>query len=254
MASGFLSITYYHHYFGFLDRLRSHGEAVPHRTNRTHCDRIRPVTTNETVSQVLVQPAAVARALRHPIRRAALATVLDRGGRIPVAALAAAVIDRRETFGIEEATDERSIRVSLHHRHLPVLVSADLLSLDGDAVAAGAHRLLSHPGVDAAALEHCRADWDALGAVFGQERRYLAVSVLADASLPVGLASLSRLVAAERVGDIGPDAPVFQDFESRLHHVDLPILDDAGVVDYDVEAQQVTAVSKPDLPIPICAL
>lgn len=209
------------------------------------------MTDHDPHPREVVDPAEVARVLRNPVRRAVLAVVLERDTPVPIDALVQAVTKRRAAFGIDADAADRSLRVALHHRHVPSLVLADLLSRRGDAVVAGDHRLLACPALDASTLCDDGADWDALAAIFGQPRRRVAVSVLADVTLPLSLSTLARAVAAERVGDIGPTASVLSDFEIRFHHVDLPLLEDAGVVTYDAADYQITAVSKPSLPVPV---
>lgn len=201
----------------------------------------------------VLRPGTVARALRHPVRRATLAVVLDRDGRVPVADLVATVAERGEAYGVDAAADRASLRQSLHHRHLPILVMADLLTRlgAGDAVAPGDHRLLSHPIVDRTWLRRDGANWAALGAVFGQPRRRVAVGILAAADLPLGLETLALAVTAEQSGDLRANAPAVEDMRTRLHHVGLPMLDDAGVLTYDAGTSRVVSVTEPDLPLPV---
>lgn len=211
------------------------------------------MTGGTAVSRAVVAPRALARALRHPIRRGVLAVVLERDRPVPPVELASAVDRRRATFEADGARTEsgRSLRSAMFHRHLPILAGVDLVTRTEAGVTPGDHRLLSSPGFDVATLRRDGADWQALGAVFGQPRRRVAVSVLSSADVPVPVAALARAVAAERAGDLSPDAPVVDDLTVRLHHVDLPILRDAEVLAYDADARRVTDVGDPDLPIPV---
>lgn len=212
-----------------------------------------PVSDCRSVPVRVVEPASVARVLRNPIRRATLAVVLDRDGSVPVADLVATVHDEGEAYGVDPDDDHRTIRRALHHRHLSFLVGSGFLErlAGGNEVEPGDHHLLGQPIVDAAWLRRDGANWDALGAVFGQPRRQVAVAILAGADLPLPLAVLARAVAAERIGDIALDSSAIQDFQTRLHHVGLPMLDAAGVVSYDGAAGLITAVDTPDLPLPV---
>jgi hypothetical protein len=201
---------------------------------------------------VIAEPERVARALRHPVRRAALAVVLAREAPVPVQALVRSVTEQGEAFGVEPA-ERGSLREALAHRHLPVLVLADLLSRRGAGatVAPGDHRLLGHPVCDPAWLRRDATDWEALGAVYGQPHRRVAVRILAGADLPVDLSTLARAVAAERGGGIAADAPVVEELATRLHHVGLPMLAAADVVTYDATHRRVQAAAAPDLPLPV---
>ena len=211
------------------------------------------MTDSRGVPVRVVEPVSVARALRNPVRRATLAVVLDRDGSVPVAGLAARVHDEGEAYGVDPNDDHRTIRRALHHRHLPFLVASGFLERlpGGNEVAPGDHHLLGQPMVDSAWLRRDGANWGALGAVFGQPRRRVAVTILAGADLPLSLAVLARAVAAERIGDIALDSSAIQAFQTRLHHVGLPMLDAAGVVSYDGAARLITAVDTPDLPLPV---
>jgi hypothetical protein len=201
----------------------------------------------------VVEPASVARALRHPVRRATLAAVLDRDGSVPVADLVARVHDEGEAYGVDPNDEHRTLRRALHHRHLPLLAASGFVEriVGGNEVVPGDNHLLGHPMVDAAWLRRDGANWDALGAVFGQPRRRVAVTILAGADLPLPLAVLARAVAAERTGDIAPGSSPISDLEARLHNIGLPMLDAAGVVSYDTAAERITAVDTPDLPLPV---
>lgn len=151
-----------------------------------------PVTSPDTGTVVVVEPARVARALRHPVRRAALATVLARDGAVSRESIAAAVRDGGAAFGATVGDGSR-LRTALYHRHLPLLASADLVCLTGAGVAPGGHPLLDHSAVDPAGLCRDGADWDALGVVVGQPRRRTAVRLLTQATLPVALGPLARV-------------------------------------------------------------
>ncbi len=201
----------------------------------------------------VIRPGSVARALRHPIRRAVLATAIAADDQIAISQLEAVVRERGSAYGVDDLPRARKLREGIHHRHLPVLVLSDLLARrqGGRAVAPGTHRLLSHPAVDAAWLRDDGANWAALGAVFGQPRRRTAVRLLADATLPLGLDPLARAVVAERAGEIAADAPAVADMATRLHHVGLPLLDNADVLRYDADNRRVLALSEPDLPLPV---
>jgi len=203
----------------------------------------------------VLRPDSVARALRHPIRRAALAIALAAESPMPVAELVATVAERGVEYGVDADLERTDLREALHHRHLPVLVMADLLDRrSGDAVALGDHRLLSHPQVTPAWLRTEGANWAALGAVFGQPRRRVAVRLLAGAALPLGLDPLARGVAAEVRSDLCGDAPLVEDVRLRLHHVGLPLLEDADVLRYDADANRVVSLSPLQVPLPVAGI
>lgn len=206
------------------------------------------------VERAVLAPATLARALRHPVRRAVLSVVLDGPSPVRVERLAGAVETRTATAAGSDGNTVRSLRPALHHRHLPLLDAASLVDREPAGVVPGDHWLLAHPAVGPRRLLQDGTEWNALGAVFGQPRRRHAVAVLADADLPVRVVTLARAVAAERSLDYCPAAAAIDDLAIRLHHVDLPVLAEAGVVAYDAETRRVTTVSEPDLPVPIVGL
>lgn len=199
----------------------------------------------------VVRPAVLARALRNPLRRLALAVVLERPAPVSVAVLARAVVDSADGTG--EAPAPSRVRVALHHRHLPLLAAANLVRRpdDGDLVRPGESRLRARLAIDPARLRRDDARWDALAAVFGQPRRRAVVAVLRRLGAPTELERLARAVAAERIGDLDPEAPVIDDLATRFHHVDLPLLDDAAVLVYDATDRRIPTVSTPEFPVPV---
>lgn len=210
------------------------------------------VRNGELLSAEVLQPATVARALRHSHRREALAVVLERQTPVPVGTIAHVLATNRTTEGAGRS-GRASIHTALHHRHLPVLGDAELIAWDRHdrTVVPGEHRLLAHPAFDAAWLRREDERWDALAAVFGQPRRRVVVSLLARRESPVPTDDLARALAAELVGDLATDADLIESLETRLHHVDLPMLDDAGVVTYDAANTRVVGIHDPDLPLPV---
>ena len=71
------------------------------------------------------------------------------------------------------------------------------------------------------------------------ERRRAALDTLEGRTAPVDLADLAAgLVGRERGAD-GFDEETLRRVAVRLHHVDLPMMADLGVVDYDPDANRV---------------
>lgn len=204
-------------------------------------------------SRSVVRPDRVARALRNPIRRVALAVVLDWSGPVHVADLAPAVVDYAAGFGTCAPPDRREVRLALQRRHLPLLAGAGLLEwfAGGNLVRPADRPFLSRSAFDLATLCGNDGRWDALAAVFGQPRRRTTVAVLGRHGTPVTLERVARAVAAERVGELDPDASVIDDLATRLHHVDLPLLEDACVLSYDASGRRVESVSTAAVPVPV---
>ena len=71
------------------------------------------------------------------------------------------------------------------------------------------------------------------------ERRRLALEVLSDRDAPLELDDLATAVAARQSDDDAPEDDVIERTTVSLHHVHLPRLADADVVDYDIAARRV---------------
>ena len=71
------------------------------------------------------------------------------------------------------------------------------------------------------------------------ERRRLAVDVLSERDTPVALDDLAAAVAARETTESDPGADAVNRTAISLHHVHLPRLADAGVVEYDATDRRV---------------
>jgi hypothetical protein len=71
--------------------------------------------------------------------------------------------------------------------------------------------------------------------VLSAERRRLTLDVVADRTAPVGLDDVAR---RETDADV-PDAAAVERVAVSLHHVHLPKLSDAGVVQYDPDSNRI---------------
>lgn len=142
----------------------------------------------------------------------------------------------------------RDTTLALYHRDLPALEAADLIvryhSLD--MVGATDHPILD--AVDVTSLSGTRAEaeaWEAIAAVLERPLRQHVLAVLAEAGSPVGFEDLATEVAVRGDGSraSGPGGDDVQQVRTRLHHVALPKLEDAGLlaVDRDRETAEYRA-------------
>lgn len=141
----------------------------------------------------------------------------------------------------------RSVRVELVHAHLPALAEADLVAWDDDdgTVAAGTHPILDEPGFQRL-LEREGASWDELLDCLADERRRTVVAVLrARGEATPRRALAHEVVAREEGGD--PSAEAVESTLRSLHHVHLPKLEAAGVVEIDRDAGTVADADHPYL-------
>lgn len=175
-------------------------------------------------------------------RRLAILATLRGAGRLPIEELSARVADREP--GPEGGGDVTP--ATLYHVHLPKLAEAGLVEVtedaDGAAVAPG-------PAFEAGAVEALERAVDsdpvdeATVSALEEPRRRRAISVL---SAVGGSISLDDLAAAISAGGATPSGEPTPDVAVTLHHVDLPKLAAADLVDYEPEAGLVTYRGLPD--------
>lgn len=82
---------------------------------------------------------------------------------------------------------------------------------------------------------------DTILALLNDQRRRHAVAVLAEREPPTALRDLAADIAVLEADQNDGSADATDNIALTLHHSHLPKLDDAGVVDYDAEANAVTA-------------
>ena len=71
------------------------------------------------------------------------------------------------------------------------------------------------------------------------ERRRVLVDVLADHRSPISLAELAKAVAGRETDGRDIDAGTVERITIALHHQHLPLMAEAGVVDYDPDSKRV---------------
>lgn len=171
-------------------------------------------------------------------RRRALAVLRDHSGRVSVAALSA-------DLAADAGSDSQRVRFELRHTHLPKLAAAGLVSWDDEA---GTVRTVARPpGADRRLerlLEAADRHPDVIGAVADEQRRRVL------AALDDGADSLDDLAREAAAADAGRDSSpgAVEDLRIRLHHVHLPALEAAGLVDYDADDNAVSYLGLPDGP------
>lgn len=167
----------------------------------------------------------------------------------------AAVRETKPREGVTE--DERQeAAISLHHSHLPKLVSTGLVERDteDDTVALADHPALQDPGI-LDTIEGDGADPESLDALFGaiaDERRRTILDVLSHQFSKIHVETLARELATYDRAMSESEASL-EDVDrilARLCHVDLPQLAEAELIRYDAEAETVAYDGHPQLTVP----
>lgn len=178
--------------------------------------------------------------LRAGRRRAVIGTVADRAGALTERELAVELAGGTERQADDTAV--RSTHVDLRHVHLPVLGEAGLVDWDEavGTVSAGSHPVLTDPRFEAlVAVEDDRV----IEAVVDERRREILRCL--EGRGETQTADLAREVAArEETGD--PSNGTVAEVSIELHHVHLPKLSAAGLVEFDHDAGTVAAQGCPD--------
>lgn len=145
-----------------------------------------------------------------------------------------------------DARDQRrSTRLHLIHAALPELDDAGLVRWDR---ASGHVAAASHPLFDDAGIEHLLAAgeaWDDQISAVARERRLVLLDVLARRDEEMDRRDLAATVHAQEARRPDAEPGSAGAVHASLHHVHLPVLADAGLVEYDPGAGRVAAVDHP---------
>ena len=161
------------------------------------------------------------------------------------AALARETRDRQSEAGGDE---ERRILLSLTHSVLPALEDCGLVERTDAGVVATDHPILSDPAV----RRLLDSDDDAVDRIFralSSTRRRHVLSILERRDAGLELRSLGEaVVEREReLASADADAPTVDEVCASLHHVHLPALEAAGLIETVGDGDRVTYVGHPAL-------
>lgn len=141
-------------------------------------------------------------------------------------------------------SDRRTREIALHHQKLPKLAAAGLI----ERIPAGVSLVPWFPiDVDAYDVPVPPANdpedpaWDLMAAVVKRPYRQHVVSLVAEATDPIPLDVLASELAENDQFQIDSGASAYDRVTVRLHHVDLPKLEELGVLDYDHRERTVTS-------------
>lgn len=175
-------------------------------------------------------------------RRQVLRLVDDSDGPVPVADVAEYLAANADDASAQSA------RIQLRHAALPQLDEVGLVDWDDQAETVTA---TGDPAYDDPQfrylLETEGENWDDVVASVVDERRSTVLAVLDARDEPMDRSELAREVAV-REGDGAASAEAVDSLHTELHHVHLPKLSAAGLVEYDAESGTVTYDGHPQLP------
>ncbi|SIR83884.1 DUF7344 domain-containing protein [Natronorubrum thiooxidans] len=170
------------------------------------------------------------------------------------AELAAELVSRTAVDTAATVTDDDRQRalVDCHHRLIPALADADLITEFDDRIVATDHWAFDDAElmtVIAGQTTDYGTDLDALFEALADARRRTTITVLEDRQQPLSVDTLAReITASEATPSDGEDPQDrIEQTLSTLTHVHLPILHDSGLIGYDAPARRVSYEGHPML-------
>lgn len=135
--------------------------------------------------------------------------------------------------------DYQSILVDLHHRCLPKLEAVGWVERNPEGIIASKPPSVGEADSSLSSLDAPAVRWKQLAAVLARPHRRHILSVLFRGDPPLGLDELVvKLAAHERIRwTIEGDDDTLS---VLLHHVDLPALEEVGLLRYDPDTNTIT--------------
>lgn len=186
----------------------------------------------------------ILRSLNDERRRTALRLLQDRSSPVSDEEVATHLVAEEADKRLLDVTEDelQACRTALRHAHFPILDTVGLIEWDreGNAVAISGHPAVQNPTFTRI-LETDAVGWDDVLANLAHRRRRVALSVLSDYDAPLSRVALAREIAvAEADEETTPDTGMIDDLCADLHHVHLPKLENAGLVEYDARSGAVS--------------
>lgn len=145
--------------------------------------------------------------------------------------------------------DERHpVLVALVHKDLPLLEDAGLIDWSRED---GCVTPTDHPALRTSKLDQpadvSADEWSAVLEALANDRRRTVLSVLTQESTPLDARALASRVGAREADVSVPEVPdeTVDSILTTLHHVHLPVLADAGLVECDTEQKLVVSEDHP---------
>lgn len=180
----------------------------------------------------------VLRNLSNSHRRAVLQILQNRNGPVSDEEVATHFVAKKQEKRLIDVTEPeiQSACIDLRHNHFPALETAGLIKWDTTAktVTTSDHPVLRNPEL-IRVIETEREGWDDVLASLIHKRRRITLFVLAEYDRPLARVALAREIAAhETEDDESVDSVPIDTICISLHHIHLPKLTEAGLIEYDI--------------------
>lgn len=188
-------------------------------------------------------------AVKSSRRRRILQILADRVSPVDEEELAIRLAAAERETSLQSVRDEevQSLRADLRHHQLPMLEKVGLIARDGETVTTTDHRVFE----DRQTRQLIEAEddgWDSVIDCLAAERRRIVLAVLEGRTEPMARADLAREVARrESTGE--PSDDEVKTVLVSLHHVHLPKLANAGLVEYNGTDEPVSYRGHPELEV-----
>ena len=216
------------------------------------------MTTPDAAGRPPIERDRCFEALSTPSKRTLVRLVVDESpAGIEKRELASRLAAVRNDVESDDVTDEQFQRALLecHHRGVPALVDAGLVTVGDD----GTVRATDHWAYDDAGFaatiagrtNHSAEELDVLFEALADARRRTTLSVLTKRYRPTTVRSLAHEVASlEASSAHRDDSGTHADrVRTSLVYVHVPILSEAGLVEYDASADRVSFAGHPVLDV-----
>lgn len=147
--------------------------------------------------------------------------------------------------------DGRRLRTQLRHTHLPKLADRELVAWDAaEGVVRRTESTATVVDQFGELMEIVAETPDLSAGVVADERRREVLDILDAEPEPISRTHLSHELAKHA----GDGEQTVRDVSISLHHHHLPKLEEAGLLDYDTDAETVTYCGPPALPTALAEL
>lgn len=174
--------------------------------------------------------------------RRILSILLDRSRPVPSRELSVQVAAQEADVppSAVPETERESVRTELEHRYLPKLERVGWVDRAPDGLTATVLRpappdVLSLPTLHEPEHPH----WEPISTLLARPCRISVVTFLANRQQPLPLEQLAERLRECEQRPWESSLPTQQQLCTRLYHVDLPKLEDAGLVEFDIPARTV---------------
>lgn len=141
----------------------------------------------------------------------------------------------RSNLSEEEIQD---LLVDLHHRYLPELRAIEWIDRRPEGIVLTEQFPLEDMEAALPSFQEADLRWEMLAPLLARPRRQQIVSLLVSRNHPLALEELAVELAEH--GQTFWSTTADSALSGVLHHVDLPRLDEAGLIEYDPDAKTIT--------------